>query len=283
MSINSQFNLKAVSERTVAVISELDFNAGGIALENFLVAVDATLFPATGRLLRVQMEKKFGLPVKYLFLTHYHGDHLWGIASFKDTTILASFPLVQNAIAEREIQQERFEQWKEREPEKAHLIAEINTSFLPNVCFQKTLEIRDDDLVVKLYHCGGHTSCSAYAYFPQQKVLFAGDLIFAKSWPWTGDPSCDPERWISALQAILNQDFEKLVPGHGPIVGKQEVRIHLDFFRKLREEIKATIEQGKGVENIEVPAFYEDNTPEEWVRKDTLKCLFNYYKDHLTE
>ncbi|MFW9916922.1 MAG: MBL fold metallo-hydrolase [Candidatus Thorarchaeota archaeon] len=277
MSDAEELKLDQVTERTTATISKLDFNAGGIALDNFVVAVDSTMFPLTGRLLRGGMEQMFGLPVKFLFLTHYHGDHFWGISSFRDTTIIAGTQLVENAMAEREIQPAAFERMKENEPEKAHLIDEIDTSFLPNVCFQNKLEIRDGDFTVELYHCGGHTSCSAYAYVPHEKVLFAGDLIFAKEWPWAGDPTSDPELWINALQAILNLDFERLVPGHGPIVGKEEVKKHLDLFRTLRKEAKTTQGSGKGVDSIRVPPFYKDNTPGEWVSKDTLKRFYTSY------
>jgi glyoxylase-like metal-dependent hydrolase (beta-lactamase superfamily II) len=273
-----QLKLEKVTERTTAAISKLDFNAGGIALDNFVIAVDSTMFPLTGRLLRKRMEKKFGLPVKFLFLTHYHGDHFWGVSSFRDMTIVAATPLLQNAIAEREIQPAAFERMKENEPEKAHLIDEIDTAFLPNVCFQNKLEIRDGDLTVELYHCGGHTSCSAYAYFPHEKVLFAGDLIFAKEWPWAGDPTSDPELWINALQAMANLDFERLVPGHGPIVGKDEVEMHLALFRQLKKETKAILARGKGVDSMGVPPFYKDSTPGEWVRKDTLKCFYKFYQ-----
>lgn len=278
MSDAEELKLEQVTERTTTTFAKLDFNAGGIALDNFVVAVDSTMFPLTGRLLRGRMEQMFGLPVKFLFLTHYHGDHFWGVSSFRDTTILAATPLVENAVAEREIQPAAFERRKKNEPEKAHLIDEIDTSFLPNVCFQNKLEIRDGDLIVELYHGGGHTSCSAYAYFPHEKVLFAGDLIFAKEWPWAGDPTSDPELWINALQAMLNLDFERLVPGHGPIVGKEEVEMHLDLFRQLKKDAKATHAIGKGVDSIRVPPFYKDNTPGEWVSKDTLKRFYTFYK-----
>ncbi len=277
MSDVGQLKLEKVTERTTATISKLDFNAGGIVLDNFVVAVDSTMFPMTGRLLRGRMEQTYELPVKFLFLTHYHGDHFWGVSSFRDTTILAATPLVENAVAERDIQPTAFERMKENEPEKAHLIDEIDTSFLPNVCFQNKLEIRDGDLTVELYHCGGHTSCSAYAYIPHEKVLFAGDLIFAKEWPWAGDSTSDPELWINALQAMLNLDFERLVPGHGPIVGKEEVKIHLDLLRTLKKEAKATHASSNGIDSIRVPPFYKDSTPGEWVSKDTVKRFCTFY------
>ena len=270
-----------IIERTLAATSE-DFIAGAISLENFIIVIDSTLFPFTGRILRSQIEKVFKQPVRFLFLTHYHGDHLWGVASFNDVNILGSEPLIENAIAERKIQPARFEEWKKNDPEKSHLIEEIDTSFFPHITFTNGIEIRDGDLIVELNHCGGHTSCSSYAYFPLEKVLFAGDLIFAKQWPWAGDPSCNPDNWIEALQEIRKLDIEKIIPGHGPIVCKEEVEVYMNFLKKLKEETIIVVENEKEIKNIKIPPFYKDITPEEWVKKETIEYFYNFYKKQLT-
>ncbi len=270
-----------ITNHSFAATSELGFIAGVISLDSFIIAIDSTLFPFTGRLLRKQIEDVFKLPVRYLFLTHYHGDHFWGVSSFNDTIIVGSEPIVQNIIAEREIQPARFESWKKEDPEKAHLIDEIDTSFLPDITFTNKVKIRDGEQCVELHHCGGHTSCSSYAYFPFEKVLFSGDLIFAKEWPWAGDPTSNPDEWINALQEIIKLDIDFVIPGHGPMVGKEEVAVQLNFLKRLREETIIILENEKSIDNIKVPPFYNDNTSGEWVKKGTLECFYNFYNNQL--
>ncbi|MFX0170341.1 MAG: MBL fold metallo-hydrolase [Candidatus Hodarchaeota archaeon] len=231
MTVKNYNEYKELCDHILAVISDLGFIAGVISLENFCIVIDSTLFPFTAKLLRKQINKVFNLPVRFLFLTHYHGDHYWGAASFDDVIAIGSELLIQNIIDEREIQPARFKEWKNEDPEKTHMIDEIDNSFLPNITFTTEIEIRDGEYTVELYHCGRHTSCSSYAYFPHEKVLFAGDLIFAKEWPWVGDPTANPDKWIEALQEIIKRDISKVVPGHGPIVGKEELEIHLNFLK----------------------------------------------------
>ncbi|MFX0185457.1 MAG: MBL fold metallo-hydrolase, partial [Candidatus Hodarchaeota archaeon] len=270
MKDKSDIEYKQLTKRTLAVTSEMGFIAGAISLDNFIVVIDSTLFPFTARLLRKQIKEVFKVPMRFLFLTHYHGDHFWGVAAFNDIIIIGSKPLIRNIIDERKIQPARFEEWKKEDPGNAHLINEIDTSFLPNITFTNGIEIRDGELSVELYHCGGHTSCSSYAYFPHDKILFAGDLIFAKEWPWAGDPTCNPVKWINALNDILKLDISKVIPGHGPITCKEEIEVQLNFLKRLKEETIIALKEKKGVESIKIPPFYKDKTPREWVKKDTL-------------
>jgi cyclase len=172
---------------------------------------------------------------------------------------------------------EAMERWKQNNPEDADLLDGVEI-LVPTLGFRDKLEIRDGDQVVELYHTGGHTSCSTYAHVPSEKVLFAGDLMFAKGFPYAGDPTCDPDRWMGAFREMLSLDFEKLVPGHGPVVGKDEVEKHLAFFETLRDATQEAIGAGKGHEAIEVPEFYGLDEKDVWVRKATLEHWHRFYK-----
>ncbi|MFX0063682.1 MAG: MBL fold metallo-hydrolase [Candidatus Hermodarchaeota archaeon] len=278
--METDFDLERISERTVAITEKLFANAGGIALNNFIVTIDPTMFPATARLLRAKMERQFNLPVKYLYITHYHGDHVYGLGPFKDTIIFGSTVLIQNMIKAKKTEwtPEDFEKWKNMEPEKADWIDEIEI-IIPAIGFQNKLEIHDEDLVVEFYQSGGHTSCSGYAYFPDEKVLFAGDLMFAKGFPYAGDPTCDPEQWIQVFKDFLALDFEKLIPGHGPVVGQEEVENHLTFFEALKEATKEAIKLGETYEAIIVPEFYKLEENNAWIETANLKLWYNFYKE----
>jgi cyclase len=81
---------------------------------------------------------------------------------------------------------------------------------------------------------GGHTGCSAFAYFPEEKILFAGDEIATMEWPYISDETGNPDDYISALEQMMNLEIDKVIPGHGPIVGKDHINEYLVFISKLR-------------------------------------------------
>jgi len=64
------YDLESITPLTVAnTTGEGRGNAGGIALRNFCIAIDSTMYVKTGELLLRNIESKFGVPVKYLIIT----------------------------------------------------------------------------------------------------------------------------------------------------------------------------------------------------------------------
>jgi len=119
---------------------------------------------------------------------------------------------------------------------------------------------------VEMIHTGGHTACSSIVSVADDRVLFAGDLLFARRFPWAGDPTADPDAWIRAFKMILDMDVETIVPGHGPVSDKSEIRRQLEWFEAVRSEMKRLILEGasmeEAVEYDGYPTFYESERPE---------------------
>jgi cyclase len=132
---------------------------------------------------------------------------------------------------------------------------------------------------VEMIHTGGHTAGSSVVFVADDRVLFAGDLVFAKTFPWGGDPSADPNSWIDAFKTILNMDIETIIPGHGLLCGKSEIEIQLEWFEAVREEMKRLIAEGvsieEAVEHDGYPDFYEAERDER--RDETLKHWYRVW------
>ena len=118
-------------------------------------------------------------------------------------------------------------------------------------------------------------------YFHPENILFAGDLVFCKQYPYAGDPTNNPSEWINVFEMILKMPVERIVPGHGPLCGKEEIQTQLTYFKQLEAWVKDKITQG-----ITFDAIQKDEdlgpTPPYDERAErrlpaTIERLFNFY------
>ena len=247
-------HIKQVTKRTVIGKTTIDgrpqSNAGAIALGDFIIAIDPSPEANTAPIFRKKIEEHFQLPVKYLLVTHYHGDHLKGASAFKDCIILTSTYLCDHMKEKRK-------------------------SPLPELLFDDKLVIKNGPYEVEFYYAGGHTICSTYAYFPREKVIFLGDLLFADEFPWAGDASSNPDQWIAFYEEVLKMDYEYIVPGHGPLCDKAEAEKQLKLLKELRDNTLKALEENKNPTEITRSTIYEKASESRVTR--TLQHFHDFY------
>ncbi len=106
---------------------------------------------------------------------------------------------------------------------------------LPQETFSGELEMRVGDRELRLIEVGpAHTRGDTLVHVIAERVLFTGDILFSGAHPiaWAGPVS----NWIAACERILRMDADVLVPGHGPVAGKDEVRELKAYFEYLYEQ-----------------------------------------------
>ena len=93
---------------------------------------------------------------------------------------------------------------------------------------------------VELRHLGpAHTFGDAFVYLPKDKILFAGDLAFYYVTPLAFQGHVG--NWIKVADRILKMDVDLIVPGHGPLGGKKELREMRSYLMLIRREARETI------------------------------------------
>ena len=254
--------LDIVSERVYANCDgETGGNVGIVVIDDAVVAVDAQ-YPVSAYDFRVSIASVSDKPVTHLLLTHDHGDHVLGNQAFEDCTI------VSHRRLKEKMEENLRGQWapgnlekmlvdiKANRPERAWLYEGLRI-VLPTETFEERYTLEGVE-VIKL---GGHTDCSSIVHVPGEKVLFAGDLVFAKMFPWAGDPTADPDVWIESFKTMLEMDVDTIIPGHGPLCDKAEVETQLAWFEAARDEMKSLIAGGASVEEAVghdgYPEFYD--------------------------
>ena len=149
---------------------------------------------------------------------------------------------------------------------------------VPTLLFTDKLLIQDDDLHIEIYHTGGHTAGSSFISFPHENVIFAGDLIFENTFPYAGDPTCDPELLIDALKKMQEINAQIYVPGHGPIMkGASSLDRHIKFYNEFRNIIKDAIRDKTTAAKVSVPDVFGE--PDAGRKNITVTHWLNFYKN----
>jgi len=252
-------------------------------MPNYAVAIDSGMYPSVAREFRTDIERTTGVMVTRLILTHYHGDHVFGSQIFKDGQIISSRDLAtrMREVAASQWTREKLEESAKMRPDSYGKLdlANLEITF-PTKVFDESITLRDEGYTILVKRGGGHTADSAYVYFPEERVLFAGDLIFAQTFPWGGDSTANPDEWITVLKEFQQLSIEKIIPGHGPVCDLNEVQVYLDFFEPVARTMKELIAGERTLEEVVsfdgYPEFYASETPER--RRDTLAQWYQVYK-----
>lgn len=90
---------------------------------------------------------------------------------------------------------------------------------------------------LNVIHSPGHSPGHATFYWPQKKVLIAGDVIFYQSTGRTDLPGGSPEQMKQSVLRLAEMDIEILLCGHpyghpGILQGKKEVQENFEFLKQ---------------------------------------------------
>jgi cyclase len=163
-------------------------------------------------------------PVRTLVNTHHHGDHTFGNALFPAATIVAHERARAEAIAFGPARDLPF--WDN--PDWGQLPLEP-----PFLTFTDEVALHAGDTRITVKHVGtaAHTTNDVLAWFPEQSVLFCGDLVFNGGTPFLLMGSV--AGCVEALEkVVLALGARTVVPGHGPVFeGTAPIEATLDYLR----------------------------------------------------
>src|SRR5262245_13398569 len=208
-------------------------NSGLIVGHETATVVDALMVPSMTRRFVAAITKTTRKPVGQLINTHHHLDHTGGNRFFRDVTIVAT-EKCREALAPGFPPVPILQRFMPRFAREFPMLKVA----LPVVTFESRMAIRDGDREIQLWHPGAqaHTAGDATVFLPKERVLFGGDLAFHYVTPL----ACQGHvgNWIKAADRLLGYDAEVIVPGHGPIGAKSDLRQMRDYLALVRREAK---------------------------------------------
>ncbi len=258
-------------------------NITALILPNQCIFIDTGMDIPKMKEFREYVEAQADKDASILFITHEHGDHVFGNQIFEDCRIITSFHNheAMKKAKEKEWTPENIQEWiaNSEDPQALNELKIV----LADETFEEEYELIDENITVLVKRTGGHTSGSSYVYCPNYKILVAGDNLFNESFPWGGAETADPYAWIQALEEYLSLDVEYYIPGHGPVSGSEEVEKFLAYLKEVLSLMEDHIAEGmekeeiiKAADNIE----YYPPSRKSW-KKATLEKWYNCAVEHL--
>ncbi|MDT7783117.1 MAG: hypothetical protein QOF58_1536 [Pseudonocardiales bacterium] len=230
-----------LADGVYTLTAEGDPNVGAIEAEDFLICFEARATPAAARRWLAQLRKHTDKPVRYLVLSHYHAVRTLGASAF-DAQEIVAHEMTRVLIAERG--QQDWESEYGRMPRLFESPEEIPGLTWPSLTFSDRMSIPlgEDRGDLVLQHLGrGHTAGDIVAWLPQQRILFAGDLVESQAALYTGDAFHD-EWATSTLDEIADLGAEVLVGGRGKVARDRfEVEAAINQSRHFLNELRRTV------------------------------------------
>jgi cyclase len=246
-----------------------------VVFEDYVAVIDAN-FPKEAADVIAAVKKTTNKPIRYVLDTHHHGDHAYGNAVFAKE----GASIVAQTNCARWL---RLNGAKEFEDAGKGPMGrkDVHDSKLkvPNLVFDDKLVLDDGTQRVEFLFLGhAHTPGDAFAYLPKHKLLCTGDACVNGAYNYMGHS--DLASWIRVMERAQQLDVKFVLPGHGPIAGKDLLDKQKRYFVDLRGQVKQGIDAGKTFDDIlkgiDMPWY------KEWTTVEPTKANVEYAYNELT-
>lgn len=258
MAPSRHFRLEKLGPGTFAAIATSTgfglCNAGIVDLGGRTVVFDSMLTPTAGADLARAAERCTGRKPDWVVNSHWHGDHIWGNASFEGAHIVSSRRVreivLQKSRAQfednrREFLQELVSMGRPGSPIAVVDRPRVRAWFRgvlgvprnfrivpPAVTFDREIVLEGSRRSLRVMtYGGGHSPSDVFGYLPDEKILFAGDLTMVGLHPSVSDGQ--PEAWAQILSRIRRLPVACVVPGHGPTADKRALEFEERYLHDL--------------------------------------------------
>lgn len=220
------------------MMSGVGGNVGVLVTDEGVAVVDTMTFVRQGDAIRARIREITDQPVVAVINTHYHLDHTHGNPAFEPGT-----KVVSTAKTLEHLKQRDADYWSES-PAK---------DLLPNDTFEGERELVLGGRAIRLFHPGrGHTDGDLIAEFVSERTIHTGDLYSNGVFPNIDlEAGGSVQQWDATLGNVLARDFDRVIPGHGPLSDRAGVARFQEFLRTLWAQTVEIVQRGGSLEEAE--------------------------------
>ena len=222
-------------------------NIGLSVGEDGAFVIDDQFAPLTEKILAAIAEVT-DQPVRFVFNTHWHGDHTGGNENMGEAGAL---------IGAHENVRERMsgEQVLERIGRPVSTTPASPEGALPVVTFTSDVSFHINGDELHAFHVEhAHTDGDAIVHFVRANVVHMGDTFFRNRFPFIDTASGGSiDGLIAGVgQALTYMDEDtQIIPGHGPLSTREDLRAYRDALKRMRDAVAAMMEDGMSLEQIQ--------------------------------
>jgi glyoxylase-like metal-dependent hydrolase (beta-lactamase superfamily II) len=166
------------------------------------------------------------LPVKYVFNTHHHPDHVGTNQKFIDS---GAQVIGLEALKTRMASDPRTK----------------DIPGLPTMTFARNYVLKFGGAEVQAHSFGrGHTGDDTMVYFPDSKVVMVSDQVSNNTPIVDFANGGSAVEWTQILDGVLKLDFETAIPGRGEPKTRAEIQAFRDKFASLVSRASDAIKAG---------------------------------------
>jgi len=156
-----------------------------------------------------------------IICTHAHPDHMEAAELFREKPALVTL-------------HKRDWQFLKVMEKQANAALSIETQLITPAFFLKEGDLSVNGLDFMVLHTPGHSPGSVSLYWPEQKLLFTGDLVFKGGLGRTDLPGGDGNLLKESIKRLAGLDVEWVLPGHGDIIsGAAEIKANFDQLEQV--------------------------------------------------
>lgn len=257
------YMLKQLTERIFYMPQnpETDRPALGLICGNkYSLVVDSGTSPKHAKEFLAELETMHISPIKYLGITHWHWDHIFGIKEMNLVTIA-------HHLTKDKIEMIKGYQWDDKSLEKyvsdgtfTEFTVECLKKEIPerqfftigdlDITFQDSIEIDLGGITCIFKHIGGdHTEDSSIIYIPEEKVLFLGDCIYGGK--YNGEYGYTKEKLFKMIDEIEKFDADHYIISHEEVYCKKEIDELWNQLRTVGEIVGGNISVEESTKRFE--------------------------------
>ena len=226
---------------TVYMLQGMGGNIGASVGEDGIVVIDDEFLPLADKI-EAALKGIADKPVKFVINTHWHGDHTGGNPHFGEKA-----PIIAQENVRKRLQTGGQNRFGTTPP--------APKTALPVITFEDKVTVHVNGEDIRAIHFPhGHTDGDSVIFFPQSNVVHMGDDFFnGGMFPFIDlDSGGSVQGMIAGDEKVLAEvpDDVKIIPGHGPLGTKEDLRKFVQVLKETSAAVEAGIKQGKTLDQL---------------------------------